>query len=262
MRYTFGAGRGERLAYLFASAVAHAVTVLAFSPSAPVRPDDDSGAATVVIETFDSEPPPETEPPRPQQDEPPPPERAADPPATAVDARPEPAPDVVPPTLDVASEPIAPGPMDLTDTVLTARGSGAAMQVAGAAVGARSKVGRAPAGRGGTAAPRAAALPPARVVPLEDLSRLPSPPALDGALARLYPPDARREGRGGSAVVRALVAADGRVRSASIAAATDASFGQACQELVMGSAWSPPLDEAGRPVATWVRYTCRFQIDR
>jgi hypothetical protein len=29
---------------------------------------------------------------------------------------------------------------------------------------------------------------------------------------------------------------------------------------VLGSRWSPPLDEKGRPVATHVRYTCRFRV--
>lgn len=263
MRYTFGARSGERLAYLFASAVAHGVAVFALQPRAPIRLAEDEPDATLIIETVREEPvPPEVAPPPPDPPAPPPdePQLAA---AAPPDATEPEAPDVEPPAIDAPDAPLDPGPMDLTGTVLTASGSGAAMKVAGTTGTARKKKGkpgpRQGAGPATTAASSAGAL---QIVPLEDLSRAPSPPALDGALARLYPPEARREGRAGSAAVRALVAADGRIRSATISSASDAAFGAACQQLVVGSTWSPPLDGAGKPVATWVRYTCRFQIDR
>lgn len=98
-------------------------------------------------------------------------------------------------------------------------------------------------------------------IPLADLSRRPVPPALNGKLERNYPLEARREGRSGTAVVSARIDADGRVRIAGIVSESAPGFGAACQRTVLGSAWSPPLDRSGRPVATQVSYTCRFQVD-
>jgi TonB family protein len=270
MRCTFGARLAERLAYPFASAVAHCAAVLALRPTAAPIAMEELETATVVIEAIAPEPEPPPEP-EPLPDlEPPAPEPAISPPDDlALDPTLDPLEtsrelDVSPPELDAPTDLIDPGPVDLTGTMLTAKeGPGAAMKVAGTGGAARKKKkDRASTSRGSSAATESGPPAPPRIVALENLSRPPSPPALDAALARLYPPDARREGRAGSAAVRALVGADGRVRSAAVASASDAAFGQACQQLVMGSAWSPPLDSGGEPVATWVRYTCRFRIDR
>lgn len=104
--------------------------------------------------------------------------------------------------------------------------------------------------------------PPPLLVPVSDLSRRPSPPALDAVLQRHYPAEARRRGLAGQAVVTARIDADGRVRWAQILSETDAGFGRACRNTVVGSVWTPPFDRNGRPVATRIRYTCGFRVSR
>jgi len=95
-------------------------------------------------------------------------------------------------------------------------------------------------------------------VALADLSRPPSPPSLDEALARRYPAAARAEGRSGRAVVRARIEPDGRAVVVGVVTATEPAFGEACRLTVDGSRWRPPLDARGAPVATEVSYTCTF----
>jgi hypothetical protein len=99
------------------------------------------------------------------------------------------------------------------------------------------------------------------VVPLGNLSRRPAPPALDSLLRSYYPSDARRLALGGVAVVRARIAASGRVQSAWIASESRSGFGAACRKTLLGSRWTPPLDQSGRAVMTDVSYTCRFRVD-
>jgi TonB family protein len=99
-----------------------------------------------------------------------------------------------------------------------------------------------------------------RLVGLGDLSSRPSPPALDGALQRNYPADARRRGLGGTASVRVRIDSDGVVRTVSMLNESSAGFGEACRRTVRGSRWSAPRDRAGQAVATEVRYTCRFVV--
>jgi protein TonB len=100
------------------------------------------------------------------------------------------------------------------------------------------------------------------LVPIGSLSRRPAPPPLNGKLVSNYPPDARRRGQEGIAVVTARIEADGRIRVASVASESAPGFGEACRNTVIGSVWSPPLDESGRAVATQVRYTCQFRVER
>lgn len=99
------------------------------------------------------------------------------------------------------------------------------------------------------------------VVAAKDLSKHPAAPSLDSQLRNHYPADARRRGVGGEAVVRARVDPDGRVRTCSVVSESESGFGSACRSTVLGSSWSPPLDREGHPVATYVRYTCRFRVD-
>ncbi|MEZ4224435.1 MAG: TonB family protein [Polyangiaceae bacterium] len=98
-------------------------------------------------------------------------------------------------------------------------------------------------------------------VALADLARPPSPPRLESVLQRHYPVSLRERGIGGSAVVRARVDADGRVRSATVTSESEPGFGAACQSTVLGSRWSPPMNKQGNAVATHVRYVCRFRVD-
>lgn len=108
--------------------------------------------------------------------------------------------------------------------------------------------------------PAAKPVPKPATVEARDLARRPEPPPLAGALAQHYPAEARRRGVGGQAAVRARVDADGRVRVAQVSSESEPGFGAACQRTLLGSKWSPPLDREGRPVATWIRYTCRFRV--
>jgi TonB family protein len=97
-------------------------------------------------------------------------------------------------------------------------------------------------------------------VPLSDLSTRPAPPALGDALQRNYPRDARQRGLSGHAKVRARVDADGVVRKVILMEESDSGFGTACRRTLTGSRWDAPRDKAGRPVATEIRYTCRFVV--
>lgn len=112
-----------------------------------------------------------------------------------------------------------------------------------------------------TVAPPAAPLPAPALVAFESLGSRPSPPSLEGALARNYPADARRRAIGGSAKVRARIEADGVARSVSVESESFAGFGEACRRTVAGSRWTPPRDPNGRAVATQVRYTCHFKVE-
>jgi hypothetical protein len=52
------------------------------------------------------------------------------------------------------------------------------------------------------------------------------------------------------------------VRQASVLDESSPGFGEACRRTVTGSRWSPPRDRQGRKVATEIRYTCRFVVER
>jgi periplasmic protein TonB len=98
------------------------------------------------------------------------------------------------------------------------------------------------------------------VVAVGDLSSRPSPPSLAEALQRNYPADARQRGQSGAAKVRARIEPDGVVRRVELLEESGAGFGAACRRTLSGSRWAAPKDKAGRPVATEIRYTCRFVV--
>ena len=100
----------------------------------------------------------------------------------------------------------------------------------------------------------------APIVPLASLSRPPAPPDLNAALERHYPEAARRQGTPGEAVLKARVTAEGRVRDLVVVSESAPGFGDACRATLRESVWSAPLDASGRPVATFVTYTCRFEV--
>jgi TonB family protein len=108
-------------------------------------------------------------------------------------------------------------------------------------------------------------LPPAQVppetLPLSQLSKKPVPPPLTKALERNYPTEARNLGRSGEAKVRARIEANGVVQSAKVSSETAPGFGAACRKTLLESKWSSPRDRNGKPVATWINYQCKFQIE-
>jgi len=177
----------------------------------------------------------------------------------AVRAPAPPPPDAPPPP-----PPQAETPADFSGTTLTndgpgegwasAVGNGAAMHGPigrpGAKVTARTQ--------DGTTKPSPAKAAP--VVALASLSRPPSPPDLNDALERNYPEAARKQGSPGQAVLKARITAEGQVRDLVVVSQSAAGFGDACRATLRESTWSPPLDRDGQPVATFISYTCRFEV--
>jgi TonB family protein len=160
--------------------------------------------------------------------------------------------------------PQAETPADFSGTTLTndgdgpgwasAVGNGAAMHgpigTPGAKVTHRAQDGAAEPSRA-KAAP---------VVALASLSRPPEPPDLNAALERHYPQAARKAGTPGQAVLKARVTAEGQVRDMVVVSQSAPGFGDACRATLRESSWSPPLDRDGQPVATFITYTCRFEV--
>lgn len=196
------------------------------------------------------------------------------PPLPEPPARPEPEPEPEPSRAPLPPRPVAlpaapapprateaPPPLDLRGLTLT-NGAGAFAMSAGNALPLDRPIGTSPA-----AAPASAAAPgprppaPPAMVALDALGTRPAPPPLEAALRRNYPADARRRALGGTARVLARIDGDGVARNVSIVSETYAGFGEACRRTLAGSRWSPPRDDTGRPVATQVRYTCRFEVE-
>jgi periplasmic protein TonB len=118
----------------------------------------------------------------------------------------------------------------------------------------------APLDRPARVAPPTRTATEATLVAVGDLSTRPSPPALELALERNYPADARRRGLSGTAKVRARIDPDGVVRQVTLIDESALGFGGACRRTLSGSRWAAPKDKAGRSVATEIRYTCRFVV--
>ncbi len=136
---------------------------------------------------------------------------------------------------------------------------GAAAQARKPALGGRSANGASAARTGASAQTRS------RVVPSTKLSRSPAQPSGLGARIQAhYPIAAREQALSGSARVRLKIEKSGMVSQVQLLseAPQGAGFGAACAAAVRGSHWSPPLDESGDAVATWIRFTCHFGIRR
>jgi TonB family protein len=168
------------------------------------------------------------------------------------------------PPPSAAPPPAAESPADFTGTTLTNTGPGEGWA---SATGNGEKM-NGPVGRPGAHITRrvvdgdpegAGHGPP--VVGLGDLSRAPSAPDLADALAAAYPAEARAKGLTGKAIVRARVMPDGRVRELALVSESANGFGDACERTLRDSRWSPPVDHEGRPVSTFINYTCRFNVE-
>jgi outer membrane biosynthesis protein TonB len=243
---------------LAASALVHLGSARLLPAASEVAPPSVSAPVRFVPAPRAAPPEPAPEP----KPAPPPPPKA--PPAPPKHA---PAPAAPSPALEPATK-----PPSLAGTTLTAPGeSGAFAAPTGDGSSHEAPVVVAPPAPPAPPEPRGAAptarsvpaprrAPAPATVPIQDLSRRPAPPSLAGVLAQNYPASLRSRGVGGQAVVRARVDADGRVRVGAVSSESEPGFGSACQRTLVGSRWTPPLDRAGRPVATWVRYTCRFRV--
>ena len=191
-----------------------------------------------------------------------PPEAKAAPKAAApkIAARaPAPPPEAPPPP-----PPEAETPADFSGTTLTNDGPGDGWA---SAVG-NGEAMRGPIGRPGAKVTKravegsteASPVKAAPVVALASLSRPPEPPDLNGALERHYPETARKQGTPGQAVLKARITAEGQVRDLVLVSQSAPGFGEACRATLRESTWSPPLDKDGQPVATFISYTCRFEV--
>jgi TonB family protein len=225
----------------------------------------DQQARVQALQTFEFEirgAPPEPAPPEPEPEPEPEPSRAAN--AALESPEPERAANESPaptPAESQALEASVAAPLDLSGVTLTSAGSGDFSMKAGS--GAPLS---APAVKRGTqkrAAPAGSPAPqgPAfRIVPLANLSRRPAPPNLRTALERFYPAAKRQAGIEGSARLRARIDPDGHIRQTEPLSSSASDFAEACRRALTGSKWSPPLDMGGEAVATWIVYSCAFQV--
>jgi len=99
-----------------------------------------------------------------------------------------------------------------------------------------------------------------RTVGAGDLSERPTPPDLDKKLEQFYPPNAKRQGIEGYAVLKARINPDGSVSNITVVSESGPGFGAGCKSTLKGSIWGPPRDKQGRPVAHWIPYRCEFQM--
>jgi protein TonB len=192
----------------------------------------------------------------PPEKPPPPPEPAPSNPAAAA----APAPAKATPararaeTPAAAPAPATDAPVDFTGTTFSNDGPGVAVASAPAPVVA-------PVATGPTAPRNSAPVAPVPTfVPAASLGRPPRAPGLDTELERNYPPDARRSGISGTAVLRVQLMPDGRVGKVDRVSESYPGFGQACERTVRSGRWEPPLDRDGRPVGTEIKYVCRFEV--
>lgn len=238
-------GRGLLGGVLVASVALH-VTVVLLLPSTRPKP---APFAPTLIEL--AEPPPLLAAPAPPPKE----ESAPEPrPHVAARALPATAPArVAAKEAPTAASPATDLPADFTATRLSsADGAGVAIATGSAAVIATTAAtGRVP-GATGPVGPR--------FVAAGDLLKAPRVPRLDAALEKNYPAEARRSAVSGIAVLRVQVLPYGRVGVVQRVTESYSGFGEACERTVRSGVWEAPLDREGRPVATEITYTCRFEI--
>lgn len=102
------------------------------------------------------------------------------------------------------------------------------------------------------------------VVDGAQLSRRPAqPPGLAARIEAHYPAAARAQGVSGVGRARLLVSPAGTIVAAEALSESPAGLGfaDACVRALSGSrGWGEPLDASGRPVSTWIRFSCEFAI--
>lgn len=231
-----------------ASVGLHVASIVALNRPAPPK---EHPKKPTVIELAALPPPPKPEPPKelpkPEPEEPKPePQRLTKPMPAA-----EPPPENPPPETPPASTPL----------VL------AGLSMSNAGIGVPSGYGASPsatARRGATPAPTQVGAPAPvapTLTPVSDLSKKPVPPRLDSALAQFYPPGLRSQGVEGEALIRVVLAKDGRVAQTSTVSESHSGFAPACERALRTSRWEPPIDKAGNPTMTALKYRCRFRVN-
>lgn len=121
--------------------------------------------------------------------------------------------------------------------------------------------------RSGTAGTGAAQRPAAAGGDVEEAARLSrppeQPPTLGARIQAHFPTSAKAQGVSGVGRARLLISAQGvAVRAVPLSEEPAAyGFAQACAQALEGSrGWGEPLDASGRPVSTWIRFSCEFAI--
>lgn len=230
-----------RLPHVLASLIAHGALLAAMGQTRPTPSPSPAPKRTefVPIEL----PPPPVPPPEP----PAAPPKAEAPPPSMANRPPRPAPRLEPLTSTAAG--VNEAAVELPEPAPTpVRLAGISLSNAGTVAESKPRV--------VTAAP--AAGPP--ITPLSDLSRKPVPPRLDSSLRNNYPPELRRRGVEGEALVRVHLSEAGRVTRVEPVSQSEAAFATACRQTLLGTEWGPPLDAGGRPVRTNLLYRCRFRV--
>src|SRR5262249_1077798 len=77
-----------------------------------------------------------------------------------------------------------------------------------------------------------------------------------------YPADALRDGVQGDVVVRVLVGEDGRVARTELRRGLGHGLDEKALELAGKLRFKPALDDADRPVATWIPWTFHFKAPK
>jgi protein TonB len=246
--------RGLFCAVIAGSIALHGGLVV-MAPSAPSAAGAKAPSMTLAtfVEIADPPPSPLVEPPREEPAREPMQEPHG---APATNVRTRPTPPASHAATPAASPPASELPADFTSTVLSsADGPGVAVPL--------PSTPPLPANSGGATVSSSAtgsSSPRPRFVALADLARPPRAPRLDAALEKNYPASARQSGIAGHAVLRVEVLANGRIGGVRHVSETYAGFADACERTVKSGAWEPPLDRNGKPVATEITYTCRFDV--
>ena len=169
-----------------------------------------------------------------------------------------------PPDAPPPPPPEAETPADFSGTTLTNDGPGDGWASAvGNGEAMRGPIGRPGAKVTGRARDGAAEPSPAKAAPvvaLASLSRPPAPPDLNDALERHYPEAARKQGTPGQAVLKARITAEGQVRDWSSCRRARPGSATPAARRCASRPGAAPLDRDGQPVATFISYTCRFEV--
>ncbi len=229
----------------------HATCVALLSrPTSPRVPE--KKPATIELTALPPPDPPKEEPPK---QEPPP--KSEQPPKVRVDKRPL---NSSPPTArPIRAENHTPEEPQAAAIVL------AGLTMSNSGVGVPAGLGEGALSTAGTASPTAAArATPASaapvMTPVSDLSKRPIPPQLDAALAKFYPAGLRNRGVEGEALIRVVLAKDGRVSETHAVSESHPGFAPACENALRTSRWDPPIDKQGNPTMTALKYRCRFRV--
>jgi TonB family protein len=81
-------------------------------------------------------------------------------------------------------------------------------------------------------------------------------------LSKEYPPEARRLGIEGQVAVRLLVDETGRVAQRRLVRGVGHGLDEKALELARRIRFRPALDDADRPVSTWITWTFTFTLPR